>query len=255
MRTLGVDVSHHQGAIDWAALGRFRYGDRSPRFAIHKATEGATYQDRRYAHNRSEARRHGLTWGAYHIIRLDTPEDMDAEAANFVEAAKLGDGDIPPVCDIETQWIDAAPGPAAAVQGIRIWCDIVKADLGVDPILYLSPRGLRHLGDHASGLAGYRLWICDYDDDPTDEMPEGFREWVLWQFTSKGDGAAAGVSSTYIDLDWFNGSEIELLRLADWSRATPAPIDPSADPVLAFAEWLFADRRVARKLVDRYESE
>ena len=42
----GVDVSHHQGGIDWRALRA-----SGVRFAYIKATEGAHFRDPRFAEN------------------------------------------------------------------------------------------------------------------------------------------------------------------------------------------------------------
>ena len=46
----GVDVSHHQGAIDWRALAADNVA-----FAYIKATEGADHIDTRFAFNWREA--------------------------------------------------------------------------------------------------------------------------------------------------------------------------------------------------------
>src|SRR5207249_8313301 len=46
----GIDVSHWQNTIDWAKVAGAGY-----RFAFHKATEGQTYEDPKYATNRTAA--------------------------------------------------------------------------------------------------------------------------------------------------------------------------------------------------------
>src|SRR5262249_10226101 len=56
----GVDVSAHQGPIDWRTLSA------NARFAYIKATEGADYVDPRFAFNWREAARVGMPHGAYH---------------------------------------------------------------------------------------------------------------------------------------------------------------------------------------------
>ena len=43
-RVRGIDVSHHQGAIDWQAVAR-----DGVQFAYLKATEGTTFTDPAYA--------------------------------------------------------------------------------------------------------------------------------------------------------------------------------------------------------------
>ncbi|MEM9175097.1 MAG: GH25 family lysozyme, partial [Myxococcota bacterium] len=46
----GIDVSHHQGRIDWRQVGA-----AGIRFAFIKSTEGESLQDPRFAHNAAAA--------------------------------------------------------------------------------------------------------------------------------------------------------------------------------------------------------
>nr|WP_217497729.1 GH25 family lysozyme [Lysobacter enzymogenes] len=59
----GIDVSHHQGAIDWRAVARDAVA-----FAYLKASEGGDHRDRRYAANARDARAAGVAVGAYHFF-------------------------------------------------------------------------------------------------------------------------------------------------------------------------------------------
>ena len=62
----GIDVSHHQGLIDWSQVA-----GSGQRFAFAKATEGSTFVDPNYAFNKSEAEMAGIVFGAYHFARPD----------------------------------------------------------------------------------------------------------------------------------------------------------------------------------------
>jgi lysozyme len=55
----GIDVSHHQGAIDWA-----RVKGSGQAFAFIKATEGVDFRDTRFVENWRRARAEGLATGA-----------------------------------------------------------------------------------------------------------------------------------------------------------------------------------------------
>src|SRR5688572_6854506 len=57
----GIDVSHHQGAIDWHSV---KASGRS--FAFIKASEGADFRDTRFSENWQRAREAGIFTGAYH---------------------------------------------------------------------------------------------------------------------------------------------------------------------------------------------
>lgn len=63
----GIDISHHQGEIDWEVLRNNGMIDKYPvRFVMIKATEGASNLDRRFKENFHQAREYGFVRGAYH---------------------------------------------------------------------------------------------------------------------------------------------------------------------------------------------
>ena len=63
----GIDISHHQGEIDWQELQDNGLIDKFPvRFVMIKATEGATKIDENFIDNFYQAREYGFTRGAYH---------------------------------------------------------------------------------------------------------------------------------------------------------------------------------------------
>ena len=61
----GIDVSHHQGPIDWTALPV-----QGVDFAYIKATEGGDHRDTRFAENWRASRAAGVRRGAYHFFTL-----------------------------------------------------------------------------------------------------------------------------------------------------------------------------------------
>ena len=102
----GIDVSHHQGAIDWAQVA-----GAGVRFAFAKATEGRNYVDPQYATNKAGAALSGVVFGAYHFAQPDgTANDAVLEADHFVDVAQLEPGDLVPVLDIETNRRPVAGG-------------------------------------------------------------------------------------------------------------------------------------------------
>lgn len=75
----GIDVSAHQGTIDWRAVAA-----DGIHAAYVKATEGATFRDPGFEQNWRGARAAGLTVGAYHFFTLcRTGAD---QAANLLAA-------------------------------------------------------------------------------------------------------------------------------------------------------------------------
>ena len=60
----GIDVSHHQGHIDWKKLAA-----QDVSFAYIKATEGEDFLDEDFKYNWSSAEDAGILPGAYHYFR------------------------------------------------------------------------------------------------------------------------------------------------------------------------------------------
>lgn len=224
--TAGVDVSHWQGDIDWDRLARYEVEpDKRVRFAALKASEGprkrgaSPYTDPTYRQHLEAARRVGLVVGAYHLLRPDVPGDADLEARHFLGVAQPLRGDLIPVLDCETRWLDAAD-PRQAVEEILTWADVVHRALHCWPLLYCSERGVRHLIERSEPhvvepLGRLPLWICYYRRGATaPKLPSTHRTWRVWQWTSaEEDERAAGVESRGLDFDWFPGPAGALPRI------------------------------------------
>lgn len=59
----GIDVSHYQGEIDWAAMKQ-----QGMDFAYIKATEGSAHEDECFDKNWEQAKAAGMLRGAYHFL-------------------------------------------------------------------------------------------------------------------------------------------------------------------------------------------
>ncbi len=90
----GVDVSHHQGKIDWMALR-----GSGIRFAYIKATEGGDFVDPDFARNWTEAESAGIARGAYHFFTLC--RSGEEQARHFLRTVRFREADLPLVADLE----------------------------------------------------------------------------------------------------------------------------------------------------------
>ena len=90
----GIDVSHHQGAIDWTEVA-----EANVAFAVIKASEGGDYVDEEFAGNFAAARAAGLAVGAYHFFTFCRPGAE--QATNFLAQVPLTVPQLPPAVDIE----------------------------------------------------------------------------------------------------------------------------------------------------------
>src|SRR5437870_491382 len=90
----GLDVSNHQGSIDWKAVQR-----SGTRFAYIKATEGADFKDQTFSTNWTQCGEARLVRGAYHFFTLGTSGKL--QAANFIDSVPVDPGALPPAIDLE----------------------------------------------------------------------------------------------------------------------------------------------------------
>ena len=196
-RVRGIDVSHHQGRIDWTAVKR-----DGIRFAFIKATEGGDWTDPRFQRNWTSARQAGILRGAYHYYRPQTHSAV--QARHFLRRVKMGSNDLPPVLDVE-----ATDGVSNATlrRGVRNWLRMVEAETGKRPIIYVSRRFAPRL---AAEFGDYPLWIADYRGSAP-SVPRGWRRWTFWQHSER--GRVRGIQAP-VDRNWFRGTLEELRRFA-----------------------------------------
>jgi len=94
-----IDVSHHNGAIDWPAVAAAGIA-----LAFIKATQGDAFVDPRFADNRRDAAAAGIMVVPYHF--LDTT-DAEDQAGHFLEVIGLQTGQ-PGMIDWETSALPEA---------------------------------------------------------------------------------------------------------------------------------------------------
>lgn len=202
----GVDVSHHQGPIEWIALA-----GPLVRFAYIKASEGATIQDPRFVANWNGARRAGIVPGAYHFFTL-CRSGLD-QAANFLGAiAQVGGTHLPPAIDLEYGGNCSAHPTAEAVRGeIGSFMAAVESKIGCRTILYVTQEFYEaYIRDR---FPGRPIWMRNVYRQP--KPGDG---WLFWQFANRGRLPGA---QTYIDLDVFRGDPEEFSQIL--CVAAPSP--------------------------------
>jgi lysozyme len=127
----GVDVSNHQGEIDWA-----RVADDDVDFAYIKATEGGDFVDKQFERNWEGAGDAGLDRGAYHFFTLCRPGAEQAE--NFLRTVPTDPDALPPVVDLEFSGNCAArPERASVARELEAFIERVEAATGQPVVLYI----------------------------------------------------------------------------------------------------------------------
>lgn len=212
----GVDVSHHQGHIDWPALA----GPHA-QFAWVKATEGEDFRDEDFDRNFREAAQAGVVPGAYHYFTLCKPGA--AQAANFIAAAGPARGQgLPPAVDLEYGGNCAYRPPAEEfARELRTFLVLVEQAWGCEPVLYVTKD---FYPDYVQGrFPTHRLWMRDMVGAPA--PPDG-RTWQVWQFAHRAH--LPGVKG-FIDRNAFAGSRAEFARfLCRPGGDAQTPAEPDA---------------------------
>jgi lysozyme len=200
---IGVDVSRHQGLIDWRTLAGSGIG-----FAYIKATEGATFRDANFATNWSEAALAGVPRGAYHFFIQCRPGADQAQ--NFIATVPRDPQALPHVIDAEHMG-PCRTGPVVAdvVQEIEIFLALIEAHYGRRPLIYTT---FEFHNVYLKGrLAGERFWLRSLVIPPR----FGGRSWTIWQYHNR--GRRPGITGE-VDLNAFNGSRPDFATFAQ-----PAP--------------------------------
>jgi len=191
---VGVDVSHHQGAIDWDTLATDGIS-----FAYIKATEGGDWVDTRFAENWRRAKKTVISRGAYHFFTLCTP--AETQAANFINTVGALENDLPPALDIEHMGpCREGPTMQTPAQDAKVFLDILEAHYGTRPLIYTT----REFHDaHLRNMTGERFWVRSILREPSWRK----QDWVIWQYHNR--GTRRGVTGP-VDLNRLNGDAEDL---------------------------------------------
>lgn len=180
----GIDVSHHQGPIEWERVA----GDDIS-FAYIKATEGGDFVDPRFQENWIGSGEAGLARGAYHFFTLCSSGDV--QARHFLLTAPPEAGALPPAVDLEIAGnCRAAPEAATVRRELDEFLQLVEAATGQTVLLYVGDDFEERY--RVAETLGRPLWVRRFLRRPD------VRGWVVWQVT--GFAHVDGIDGA-VDLD------------------------------------------------------
>ncbi len=190
----GIDVSHHEGLINWDMVKNMRTNGVGVDFVFTKATEGLSLLDEQYATNTKELTKRNMIKGAYHYLKPSL--DGKAQASFFVQHANLKKGDLRPVLDIEEV-------NNASYEQIRTcvisWLNEVEKYYGVKPIIYSNAAFYNQFVKDYT--IGYPLWVAHYTST---NNPAVDNKWVIWQHTE--DATVSGINDK-VDFNCYKGDK------------------------------------------------
>ena len=179
---MGIDVSDHQGWIDWQQVAQAGVEFAFIRIGYRGYSEGGIFQDE-YAHyNLTAARDAGIEIGVYFYSQAVNEEEAAEEAAWCLELLEDYEIDLPVVFDWEYVSAEARTGsmdPETLTRCAQIFCNTVISR-GYQAMVYFNP----HLAQdyyHLLHLQHYPFWLAMY----TSEMDYPHRV-DYWQYTDQG---------------------------------------------------------------------
>jgi lysozyme len=191
----GIDVSHHQGRIDWPRVA----AAKTVQFAYIKATEGGDYRDASFARNWLESRQAGIVRGAYHFFTLCRPGRDQAK--NYLATVPREADALPIAVDLEFLGnCGARPSPQAFVAELLAFLDEIRKVDPRTPVFYVTYEFYdRYLKDNIRQVPAHHLWLRNIFYEPAQKSCE---RWRLWQFAHR--GRLEGIAGP-VDLDVFCG--------------------------------------------------
>ncbi|MDE6133166.1 MAG: glycoside hydrolase family 25 protein [Oscillospiraceae bacterium] len=197
MEFKGIDVSKHNGRIDWERVKK-----SGVEFAILRAgfgRENPRQVDVQFERNYSECRRLGIPVGAYHYSYAKNPDGAQKELDFFL---KLIDGkqfDYPLCFDIEDESLNGI-SEKVLTDNVLTFCKGLE-ERGYYAAVYCNMDWLKNRLEH-DRLKDIDLWLAYWSNARSENIKVG-----MWQYSEKGqiDGISGDVD---LDIAYKNYPEI-----------------------------------------------
>ena len=198
-----MDVSRHQGTIDWDKVKASGKVDGVMIRAMGNSAAGrpsAPYTDPQFARNYSECKRLGIPCGVYGYFKAVNREQADKELAYFKKLLTGRSFELPVAVDIEDEVQEPLDKQtltdiaAHALGTVERWGFYAMLYTG----LYFARDNLYMTG---AALRKYDVWLARYPRDKSKTKPEDKPKtdfaFGMWQYTST--ASVPGVSGN-VDL-------------------------------------------------------
>lgn len=207
----GIDVSYHQGTIDWEKVKNSGQVD----FAIIRCGIGmdqTNQDDTQWENNTSECERFGIPYGTFLYSYADTVEKARSEAQHVVRLVQGKNLTYPIYYDMEDNSVMNKIDSKTAGEIAQTFLNTLEAN-GYKNVAVYSSKSLFETKLTADIFNRYPRWVAHYNDTC------GYQgSYHMWQYTNKGqiDGITGNV-----DLDY---------KIGNWTSAgyTPALATPVA---------------------------
>ena len=189
MKLSGIDISYHNGDIDFSKL------KSKVDFIIMRAGYGTKTSDSKeikFDIYYEEAKKYNIPIGTYWYCYAKTSEEALLEAKTFLNKVKGKKFEFPVYYDVEEPYV-LKSGKENVNAIIKVFCEELEKN-DYYPGIYCSANYLNNLiSDEVKNK--YEIWVAHWGVD----KPNYKGKWGLWQYSSKGH--FDDIHSEFVDLD------------------------------------------------------
>ena len=185
----GVDVSEHQGTIDWQQVKDAGFEYAILRVAYRGMTEGGLNVDSTFEQNYQGATAAGLKVGVYFFSQAITQEEAREEAQYVLDTLDGRELDYPVVFDweipIPSEQLPAEDLRAYDISGevvtamAKAFCQEIQSN-GYTPCVYTN-KSMAYNTFNLEELKDFPLWYAEYQP-----APSLYYHFQMWQYSASG---------------------------------------------------------------------
>lgn len=192
----GIDVSHHNGEIDWAKVK-----EAGVDYAIIRCGYGSNqekWDDKSWKANADACTELGIPFGVYLYSYADSMDDAVSEAEHVLRLIEGYDLAYPVYYDLEDKCVENSFSKAGLAELAKTFCDMIE-DAGYEAGIYANKYWFSELLTDPI-FDTWDRWVAQYNDTCTYEG-----NYVMWQCSDEGlvDGISTVVDLN-VEFDWTN---------------------------------------------------
>lgn len=188
MKIKGIDVSYHQGVINWNKVKQ-----AGIKFAIIRIGYGKYdfQKDKQFENNYKNAKNNGIKVGVYHYSYAVNVDEAKKEADLVIKWLNDRELDLPVYFDIEDK-SQASLSTNLRTEMTKSFCEKIE-NAGYWAGIYANKNWLETKLD-MNKLNRFTVWLAQWSSNPTYQGTYG-----MWQYTS--DGKVNGINGR-VDMNY-----------------------------------------------------
>lgn len=194
----GVDVSYHQGVIDWEQVAADGVDFAMIRVGVRYAESGVLQEDPLARYNLQEATKYGIAVGVYFFSTATTEAEVLEEVTLTLELISGYAITYPVVYDCEMFHNEENRNSSLTIQERSYLAEVflnAVENAGYTGMFYASKNDLTLNAQWETNYlqSKYRIWVAQYPGDENDAVPAGTSSYEgrheMWQYTCEAEVA------------------------------------------------------------------